>query len=78
MKKSIFALFAVMLFSVSSWAFEGPSGEDSGGQRCSAVPTDCQPMRGNFEPNQLPTPEQIDWDNHPLYKHGGQPPKNSK
>lgn len=48
------------------------------GQYCEVKPEACAVDRTASAPNELPTPEQIDWDNHPMYEHGGQAPKDAK
>ena len=71
MNKLVIVVAAVC--SLSSFAY---SAEESG-QYCEANPSACAVDRTQGAPNQIKV-EQIDWDKAPVYKHGGQPPKNAK
>lgn len=59
------------------WPSDVESSEETG-QYCEANPSACAVDRTQSSPNELETPAQIDWDNEPIYEHGGQPPKNAK
>jgi len=74
------ALTALCAFSVSAALTLSASMAVAGetGQHCEVVPKTCAVDHNESKPNQLPTPEQIDWENHPLYKHDGLPPKDAK
>ena len=75
MTKSIIAsLVASLCLCVSSFSFAS----EETGQYCEVKPSACAVDRSVSEPNELETPEQINWDNAEIYTHGGQPPKNAK
>lgn len=72
MTKLIIALVAL---TISSFSF---ASQDSTGGYCEAKASVCEPDRAVSAANELPTPQQIDWENDPIFKHGGALPKNAK
>jgi hypothetical protein len=75
MKKLV--LVALCAFSVSAALTVSANEADSTGGYCEAKSETCV-VRGVTGPNELPAPDQIDWENDPAFKHGGLPPKNAK
>lgn len=71
-------LTALCAFAVSTALTVSAGESDSTGEYCEVNPSSCAVDRTASGPNELDTPAQIDWDNSPIYKHGGQPPKNAK
>ena len=65
-------ILLVMLLAISAVAI----GQENTGDYCSHKPEACAPREEL--PNLLPVPEQVDWDEHPIYESGGQPPKDAK